>query len=82
MKARFGRIWIQSRGFKPALVFQGRKRLSVVIQTPALVVVHLPLDSKVDEIDGWTVRGAAIRFRKQGRKFGQTKEARRLLRGV
>ena len=82
MKARFGRIWVENRGFKPALGFQGRTRLSAGIHTPELVVVHLPLDWRICEIEGWTVRRAAIRFRKQGRKFGQTKEARRLLRGV
>lgn len=82
MKARFVSVYIDDRGYKPAMIFEGRSRISAVIQTPALVVVHLPLDAKVSEIAGWTVRRAAIRLRQQGRKYGQTKEARRLLSKV
>lgn len=82
MKARFGTVYIDNWGYKPAMVFEGRSRLSAVIQTPSLVVVHLPLDAKIKELKTWTPRRAAIRLRQQGRKYGQTKEAVRLLRNV
>lgn len=78
MNALFGRIWIERRGYKPALIFRGRRRLSAIIQTPKIVVVSLPLDWPVTELEG-SLRAIAIKFRVAARQHGQTKQARRLL---
>jgi hypothetical protein len=81
VKARFGRVWIEGEGFKPAIVFEGRRRLSAVIQRPKVVVRRIPRDSQVDELPG-SLAKAASQFRGSARRNGSTKEARRLLKGL
>jgi len=82
MKAAFVTTWVDGWGFKPAIVFQGRTRLSAVIITPRVVVVHLPLESIVKEFADYPLKKAARKFRAIARKHGQTKEARALLKTV
>jgi hypothetical protein len=81
VKPRFVRIWIDGEGFKPSIVFEGRTRLSAVIQTPKVVVRHVPRDTAVDELPG-SLAKVASQFRGSARRNGSTKEARRLLKGL
>ncbi len=73
-------VWVEGHGWKPAILFAGRKWTRAIIITPSLVVVRSTFLMK-KPLDG-TVAKIASQFRGVARRHGATKEARALLRGL
>ena len=81
MKVEIATVWIEGAGWKPALLFPGRRHVRAVIITPKIVVRRIPLDGVRTPLKG-TVEKVASQFRGVARRHGSTKEARGLLRGL
>lgn len=74
-------IWVEGHGWKPAILFAGRKWTRAIIITPSLVVVRIESDADGAPLDG-PLKKVASQFRGVARRHGATKEARALLRGL
>jgi hypothetical protein len=73
-------IWVEGHGWKPAILFAGRKWTRAIIITPSLVVVRQTFTMKTP-LAG-PLSKVAKQFRGVARRHGATKEARELLRGL
>lgn len=73
-------VWVEGHGWKPAILFAGRKWTRAIIITPSLVVVRSNFERRTP-LDG-TLAKVASQFRGIARRHGATKEARALLRGL
>lgn len=81
MKASFVSAWVDGC-FRAAIAFEGRAQVSLVIQTPKVVVRRVAKDDlRADPMAG-SLAKAASKFRGSARRNGSTKEARRLLAGL
>lgn len=78
---RLGTVWVEGHGFKPAILFSGRRFTRAIIITPKIIVVRIEGDTEEKPLDG-TLAKRAAQFRGLARRNGSTKEARRLLRGL
>ncbi len=81
MKIEIATVWIEGEGFKPSILFPGRRHFRAVIITPKVVVRRIPLDDRRTPLPG-TVSKVASQFRGVARRHGSTKEARLLLASV